>query len=177
MPLKLPPRTEPRFLVAEIPKRSFRFEYERNESDFEARILAEFIYCESTTLGITEDTWENAKSLQELLWSVVPKTKTGSFSGSLDLVVFDGRPFDEDQTKHCWTWRGPLNQFGYATSQPKFSVHRAIFDAFDLYGEPLGDRQAHHRCRNKRCIKPFHIDPVSEDDHLAIHENEDWHDY
>lgn len=61
----------------------------------------------------------------------------------------------------CWVWTGPVSREGYAKvtyRQRRGHVHRT---AYVLFGPPF-DRRLHldHRCRNKRCWNPAHLEPV-----------------
>lgn len=172
MTLKLPPKMNNGTSYTFTGPKTFRYPYEQYESSFAARLMAEFIYYDYATLGFTDDLWDRCDDFNELLWDVVPKDTYGRFEWSNHLVSFDGRPFDTNKIQHCWWWRGPQNEFGYPTSDVVFSVHRAIYEVFEE--RKLGDLQAHHRCRNKCCIKPFHIQAVTEYEHLVIHRSEDW---
>lgn len=43
-------------------------------------------------------------------------------------------------------------------------AHRAVY--IQLRGDP-GDKDLHHRCRNKACVNPDHLEPVSRKDHIS----------
>jgi hypothetical protein len=68
-----------------------------------------------------------------------------------------------DQETGCWNWLGRLNTSGYG--QMDFQgrarvVHRVAYEV--LVGPlPEGLPDLDHLCRNRRCVNPAHMEPVS----------------
>ena len=69
----------------------------------------------------------------------------------------------------CWLWTGALNSKGYPSFGFKgrsVSGHRLILGmGIDI---PEG-HQVHHRCENKRCVNPLHLEALASTDHAHEH--------
>jgi hypothetical protein len=62
----------------------------------------------------------------------------------------------------CWEWTGHVNGSGYPQTSWKctrFSTHRLSYLAF--VGEIPKGMQVDHLCRNRRCVNPSHLEPVT----------------
>lgn len=62
----------------------------------------------------------------------------------------------------CWTWTGSLSVHGYGkvTRQRRFrSAHRLAYEL--LIGPIPAGLTLDHLCRNRRCVKPAHLEPVT----------------
>lgn len=65
----------------------------------------------------------------------------------------------------CWEWQGWLRRDGYGIFAPKrgfqFRAHRWYFEA--AVG-PIPEQTPHldHLCRNRRCVNPAHLEPVTQ---------------
>jgi hypothetical protein len=66
----------------------------------------------------------------------------------------------------CWIWNGTVNKFGYG----QFGIHvdgkwkprGAHRIAYELSKGPIPEGlQLDHLCRNRRCVNPSHLEPVS----------------
>ncbi len=63
----------------------------------------------------------------------------------------------------CWLWRAGCNIHGYG----KFRVGRRTVGAhlvsYHIFVGPLptGDVELDHTCRVRRCVNPFHVEPVT----------------
>jgi hypothetical protein len=55
------------------------------------------------------------------------------------------------KTDGCWLWNGFINQGGYGQFAPTQSLVGAIPDGLEL----------DHLCRNRRCVNPVHLEPVT----------------
>src|SRR5207245_8252545 len=58
----------------------------------------------------------------------------------------------------CWEWTGAVQPNGYGRFDGGYS-HRFSFESF-RYSIPHG-LQVDHLCRNRRCVNPFHLQPVT----------------
>ena len=80
------------------------------------------------------------RSLEERLWSKVTKT--------------DG----------CWLWTGALNTDGYGVVwiDEKSRAGRAHRVVYELLVGPIPPHTGlDHLCRNRACVRPDHLEPVS----------------
>lgn len=69
----------------------------------------------------------------------------------------------------CWVWTGRINPSGYGVvplgSQRQASAHRLMATA--KYGKPLGSQPIHHKCANRDCVNPDHLEPVTHAANMA----------
>ena len=67
-----------------------------------------------------------------------------------------------DKTETCWTWLGNVSPEGYGRFGFRGRTDQAHRVAFELYMGPIApDLVIDHLCRNRRCVNPAHLDPVS----------------
>lgn len=62
----------------------------------------------------------------------------------------------------CWTWIGSRDQSGYGQLWVRgrmLGAHRVIYEA--LRGAVPSDLQLDHLCRNRACVRPSHLEPVT----------------
>lgn len=70
----------------------------------------------------------------------------------------------------CWNWTGTLNNRGYGAvswgeRNPK-QVHRLIYEL--LIGPIPDGKELHHKCKNRRCCNPEHLELISREEHLKL---------
>ena len=72
----------------------------------------------------------------------------------------------------CWPWTAfthPINGYGFFRVSSDRSMVHAHRVAYELAtGEQLGKLHIDHRCRNRKCVNPRHLRPVT---HKQNHEN------
>jgi len=62
----------------------------------------------------------------------------------------------------CWPWSGAVNRDGYGTFKSDLATVLAHRWAFSWWiGEIPEGMILDHRCRNRACVKPTHLEPVS----------------
>lgn len=78
-----------------------------------------------------------------------------------DRIIKDGE---------CWLWTGPKDRDGYGQHYLDGKVrvaHRSVYIL--LRGEIPENNHLHHTCKNKACVNPEHLMPVSYREHASIH--------
>jgi hypothetical protein len=69
----------------------------------------------------------------------------------------------------CWEWQGPINHGGYGlmrdcTQSAEYSGKpiRAHRFAYEQFIGPIAEGMVlDHLCRNRKCVNPYHLEPVS----------------
>lgn len=68
-----------------------------------------------------------------------------------------------ERTEDCWNWQGYINQrwgYGYVRINSKlWRVHRLSFTL--LKGGIPSGKHLDHLCRNRICVNPDHLEPVT----------------
>jgi hypothetical protein len=62
----------------------------------------------------------------------------------------------------CWLWSGALNSYGYGTfreDKKRILAHRWSYQHF--VGPIPAGREIDHLCRNRNCVNPDHLEPVT----------------
>jgi hypothetical protein len=62
----------------------------------------------------------------------------------------------------CWMWGGYLNEDGYgqfSISRRMLKAHRVAYELFS--GKIPPNLQIDHLCRNRSCVNPAHLEPVT----------------
>lgn len=78
---------------------------------------------------------------------------------SRNVVVDDGG---------CWIWQGAVNASGYGIlcqGGKTWLAHRWVFDLMDA----TPNHELHHLCREKLCVCPWHLLPLTRNEHLRLH--------
>ena len=72
------------------------------------------------------------------------------------------------KTPSCWRWSGYHTGEGYARLGSE-NAHRI---AYELYVGPIpAGMQIDHLCRNKGCVNPAHLEPVTQQENISRSEN------
>jgi len=67
-----------------------------------------------------------------------------------------------DNVHLCWEWLGGKNSPGYGYFWHSGKTLRAHRFAYELViGAIPNDLQLDHLCKNKSCVNPFHLEPVT----------------
>lgn len=71
-----------------------------------------------------------------------------------------------DPVSGCWIWQGPTSGDGPKGGYPRMSldgrtvsVHRVT--ASHAFGYLHPGRKVDHKCRNRLCVNPAHLEPVT----------------
>lgn len=76
---------------------------------------------------------------------------------------WEGRFWDKvEKTETCWLWTSTVNSKGYAHFKLQNRQKTAHRLAYLLTGASLSEElHLDHLCRNRRCVNPAHMEPVS----------------
>lgn len=72
-----------------------------------------------------------------------------------------------DKTDSCWVWTGIKNSLGYGLftiGSKKLLAHRYLYQR--LVGPIPEGLQLDHLCRNKACVNPSHLEPVTASENI-----------
>jgi hypothetical protein len=71
-----------------------------------------------------------------------------------------------EKTPACWLWRGTIDRHGYGTIRQsrcdggrQLRAHRAVYEL--VVGPAPDGLDLDHLCRNRRCVRPDHLEPVT----------------
>lgn len=68
-----------------------------------------------------------------------------------------------DRAGACWTWHGVVHRDGYGRYNG-VGAHRV---AYELWVGPIpAAMEIDHLCRNIRCVRPDHLEPVTRDENM-----------
>lgn len=63
----------------------------------------------------------------------------------------------------CWDWIGPLDRYGYGR-KGNDKAHRYVYEL--LRGPIPAGMVLHHRCENRRCVNPAHLEPLTNTENI-----------
>jgi hypothetical protein len=71
-----------------------------------------------------------------------------------------------DATGVCWEWTGSLHPsgYGYFTAKGRKSWRAHRFAWTTLMGEIPAHMEIDHRCRNRKCVNPDHLEVVTKEE-------------
>lgn len=97
---------------------------------------------------------------------VLPRLTEREFS------LFEGTHYQVSETG-CWDWIGYRNPQGYGMCRSGIAgekrAHRA---AYVLANGPIEGGHVHHKCENKSCINPDHLEHRTASNHISMHVQE-----
>jgi len=65
---------------------------------------------------------------------------------------------------HCWEWTASKDASGYGRFDKSLRAHRV---AYELKAGPIPDGlDLDHLCRNRACVRPDHLEPVTRSENL-----------
>lgn len=102
-------------------------------------------------------------------WLLTSRRRFDSFWGAID---FDSLSFyatsmerfwsKVEKTKGCWNWKASKTPNGYGKFVYQGSCVRAHRVAYEMLVGPIPDGlQIDHLCRNRGCVNPKHMEPVT----------------
>jgi hypothetical protein len=72
-------------------------------------------------------------------------------------------------TDDCWNWTGHVMSSGYGRLKRNGHSTLAHVLVYETLIGPVPDGlELHHRCQNKKCCNPWHLEPVTRSQHIRI---------
>ena len=77
----------------------------------------------------------------------------------------------DNRSDGCWPWRGArISATGYGFvghGRDRVVAHRWVYER--LIGPIPEGADLHHRCENKICVNPDHLEPLTRSEHMKRH--------
>lgn len=71
------------------------------------------------------------------------------------------------KTDFCWIWTGAICGHGYGNFHAYGKYYRAHRFAYEYFVGKIGPNlDLDHLCRNRKCVNPRHLEPVSRQENL-----------
>lgn len=70
----------------------------------------------------------------------------------------------EDAETGCWNWQGAITPAGYG-KLGEAMAHRLVYER--ERGQIAAGLVLDHRCRNRRCVNPDHLEPVTQSENIT----------
>lgn len=88
----------------------------------------------------------------------------------------EGADYRVDETG-CWVWLRGFDGKGYGRVYSRGHDQKAHRESYlRAHGAIPAGHHVHHRCRNKGCINPAHLEPLEHSAHITLHAQGDWSD-
>lgn len=74
-----------------------------------------------------------------------------------------------DESSQCWVWLGSISDSGYGTigrgpGGKNVKAHRWVYE--NIIGKIPDGLQLDHLCRNRSCVNPAHLEPVTHTENI-----------
>lgn len=75
-----------------------------------------------------------------------------------------------DSETGCWNWNLSVDEGGYGHASVNGKKVRSHVEAYvRTYGPVPDGHEVHHKCENRKCVNPNHLEALKKADHLREH--------
>jgi hypothetical protein len=74
-------------------------------------------------------------------------------------LITEGRHYVVDPVSGCWMWIRHIDRYGYGHAAEGELAHRRVYR--ERVGEIPAGLALDHLCRNRSCVNPAHLEPVT----------------